>query len=120
MERFKAEARKIFPEDKEDAPSLLLSIFIEFMGKPDNWCLFIPDLPITAKQKWQKLADQTYDQLYHVAQNVGTAGFGAMRELLEGCLQMRRMDVADFVKLMLLTIETGNVSWQKPNDVTRS
>lgn len=120
MERFKRKAREIFPDDADDAPSLLLSIFIEYMGKPDNWCLFIPDLPVSAKNKWQKLADQTYDQLYEVARNIGTSGFGPLRELLEGCLQMRRMDVADLVKLILMTIETGNVSWQKSNDGIRS
>lgn len=113
VERFKRKAKELLPEEGEEAASVLLSIFIEFMSSPEHWCLFIPDLPAELKPMWQVHADKTYDQLYEVSKTMGTAIFGPLRDLLEGCLQRRRMDADDFVKLMLMSIKTGTVTWQK-------
>jgi hypothetical protein len=115
LERFKSVARQIFPEEKEEAASLLLSIFVEYMSRPDEyWCLFIPDLPANIKPLWQKHADQTYDALYEVARLSGTGVFDAsMKPILEACLQMRKMTPDDLVKIILLSITSGSVKWEK-------
>lgn len=56
---FRRAAADIFPEEHpQDAASLLLSMFVTYMGDSESWTLFIPGLPNAARRMWQTIADE--------------------------------------------------------------
>lgn len=56
---FRRAASDIFPEEHpQDAASLLISMFVTYMGDESVWTLFIPGLPNQARQAWQNIANE--------------------------------------------------------------
>lgn len=56
---------EVFPdEEPQDAVSRLLSLFIEALPEEERyWTLFIPGLPIKARQAWEKFGRQMTEQM---------------------------------------------------------
>lgn len=114
LSRFRAVAREMFPEDGEDAPSLLLSMFVEAMSDKSQWCVFIPGLPAETRQTWQNIANQMYDSIYDAAKvTPDMSAFGAYRSIFEEALKARRMDALDAVAVMIIGGRYGQTQFKR-------
>lgn len=114
LDRFRRVARDMFPEDGENAPSLLLSMFVESISDPSQWCVFIPGLPAEAKQTWQSIANRMYDSVYDAAKVAPDMSvFGVYRSIFEEALKARRMDALDAVAVMILGGRYGQTEFKR-------
>jgi len=119
VERFKAKAVELIPEEKEEAPSLLLTLFINYMSSDDYWCLFIPDLSRQDYKKWQEMANQVYDALYETVKYHGAGALpGEMADFAQAVIQQRRMTPDDLIKLIIISARYNQITWTK-NDTSK-
>jgi len=119
VERFKAKAVELIPEEKEEAPSLLLTLFINYMSSNDYWCLFIPDLSREDYRKWQEMANQVYDALYETVKYHGAGALpGEMADMAQAVVQQRRMTPDDLIKLIIISARYNQITWTK-NDTSK-
>ncbi len=119
VERFKAKAAELISEEKEEAPSLLLTLFINYMSNDDYWCLFIPDLSRQDYKKWQEMANQVYDALYESVKYHGAGALpGELADLAQAVIQQRHMTPDDLIKLIVISARYNQVTWTK-NDLSK-
>jgi len=115
LERFRAKAKQLIPEEGDGADSLLLTMFIEFMSS-DYWCILLPDLSKEDRKWWQEIADKIYDSLYEVVRIQGTAAFPKdLGELVQAVISRRKMEAEDLIKMIVISGKHGQISWNKSN-----
>jgi len=114
VERFKRKAMELIPEEKEEAPSLLLTLFINYMSNDDYWCLFVPDLTKADYQKWQSLAKEVYDALYETVKYHGAGALpGEMADLAQAVVAQRHMTPDDLIKLIIISARYNQITWTR-------
>jgi hypothetical protein len=114
VERFKRKAVELIPEEREEAPSLLLTLFINYMSSDDYWCLFLPDLTREDYKKWQEMANQVYDSMYETVKYHGAGMFpGEIADLAQAVVAARRMTPDDLIKLIIISARYNQVMWKR-------
>ena len=116
VERFKRKAMELIPEEKEEAPSLLLSLFVNYISSDDFWCLFLPDLSRKDYEKWQEMANQVYDALYETVKYHGAGALpGELSDLAQAVVAQRKMTPDDLIRFIIVSAKHNGITWNPQN-----
>jgi hypothetical protein len=104
---FKEVAKQYFAHEEErDAVSMLLSMFIEYMGRDDQWTLFIPGLSNSCRSKWQQVADALAEKMREIDASVLPESMLVFRQAIE---DNGGLDASDAVAVLVMQSEYGEV-----------
>lgn len=109
LSAFRKVASDLFPgEHPQDAASLLLSMFITYMGDSESWTLFIPGLPNASRRAWQNIADEFAARFKK--ENVIERVPDPLRKFHSLARESGKLDAADAVAIVVELAANGSFS----------